>query len=284
MRAPRRAGILFIVVVLTWAGVGFWNCVKPMPAGTHIASLPTRLAESQVDFIDGSLQQDRLVQRGIALVDRAEQMVVVDLCPLPRVLAEHLLARKRQRPNLKIVVVTDPRSESYGGTPAGLLSGLESAGVIVARIDLDRLRDSKPLYTSVWRLGAGWWSDPFDDTPGRMTLMASLRALNDKGDQRRILVADDGAGGWTNVIASAGATGLEIRGHLARDIASSEMAIAAWSTDDDRLPPPPPAENQQHGNHRRSLSHRGRHFDGVARCPCGRRQRRLGQHRRRRTG
>ena len=45
--------------------------------------------------------------------------------------------------------------------------------------------------------------------------------------------------------ASAGApvtadAGLEIRGHLARDIVVSELRIAAWSTDDDRLPAAPP--------------------------------------------
>jgi hypothetical protein len=38
--------------------------------------------------------------------------------------------------------------------------------------------------------------------------------------------------------------GLEIRGHLARDIVTSELRIADWSTEDDRLPAAPPLESR----------------------------------------
>jgi hypothetical protein len=42
--------------------------------------------------------------------------------------------------------------------------------------------------------------------------------------------------------------GLEIRGHMARDIGSSELQIAAWSVDDDRLPTAPPVESRGVGS------------------------------------
>jgi hypothetical protein len=251
-RFRRRVGRWFLAALLVWLACGFWNFVKPMPPGTHVSSLPARLGESQVDFIEDAAPRGSLLPRELGFIDRAEQMIVLDQCPLAPQLAEHLLARKRQRPNLKIVLVTDPRGELYGGTPATTLSALEAAGIIVARIKLERLRDSNPLYSSFWRLAFGWWSDPFDDPPGQRTLTSSLRALNDKSDQRQLLVADDGAGGWSSILASAaprdgGATGnvgLEVRGRMAHDIVASELQIAAWSSDDDRLPGAPPVENR----------------------------------------
>jgi hypothetical protein len=247
LRLLRRIAILGSMAVLTWGGCAIWNSVKPLPAGTHVASLPSRLAESQVDFIDEHSQHGAALEREIEAIGRAEQTIVLDQCPLARELAEQLLLRKRQRPNLKIMLVTDPRNEVYGGTPAQTLSTLESAGIIVARTRLERMRDSNPLYSSLWRLSMGWWSDPFDEVPGEVTLISSLRRRNFKANQRQLLVADDGAGGWTSIVMSAAAgnggganAALEIRGPLARDIVASELRIAAWSTDDDRLPAAPP--------------------------------------------
>jgi PLD-like domain len=250
-RFARRARLVGIFAVLTWASCAFWNSVKPLPPGTHVSSLPARLAESQVDFIDDDSHRGESLKREIEAVGRAEQMIVLDQCPLAHELAKQLLLRKRQRPNIKIMLVTDPRNEVYGGTPAQTLSTLEAAGIIVARTRLARLRDSNPLYSSVWRLSVGWWSDPFDEVPGQVTLSSTLRRRNFKADRRQLLVADDGAGGWTSIVLSASAAGgtagagvanvgLEIRGHLARDIVASELRIAAWSTDDDRLPTAPP--------------------------------------------
>jgi hypothetical protein len=253
-RFARRSGVLCVIIFLAWLSCAFWNFVKPMPPGTHVTSLSARLAESQVDFIDDLPLHDGILAREYAIVDRAEQAIILDQSPLAPDLAQHLLTRKRQRPNLKVVLVTDPRNEVYGGTPAQTLSTLEASGIIVARSRLERLRDSNPLYSSFWRLSVGWWSDPFDETPGAATLVSSLRRLNFKADERQLLVADDGAGGWSSIIMSAallgpatGNTGLEIRGHLARDIAASELRIAAWSTDDDRLPDVPPIENRNMG-------------------------------------
>src|SRR5260370_25765421 len=120
------------------------------------------------------------------------------------------------------MLVTDPRNEVYGGTPSRTLIALERTGIVVVRTRLERLRDPNPLYSSLWRLCVGWWSNPFDEMPGEATLRSSLRTLNSKADRRQLLVADDGAGGWTSIVMSAAAgragsagVGLVIRGQLA---------------------------------------------------------------------
>jgi hypothetical protein len=246
------AAVLFTIITLAWASCAVWNSVKPLARGTHVASLPARFNESQIDFLDALAPAGSILKRETDAIGRAEQTIVLDQSPLTRELADALLLRKRQRPNLKVMLVTDPRNEVYGGTRSQTLSALERTGIVVVRTRLERMRDSNPLYSSLWRLCVGWWSNPFDELPREATWRSSLRRLNLKADRRQLLVADDGAGGWASIVMSAAPSGaavtagvgLEIRGHLAGAIVASELQIAAWSTDDDRLPAAPPADSR----------------------------------------
>jgi hypothetical protein len=242
-RFKRFIKIGFLALLATWLALVFWNTAKPLPPGTHIVSQTSRLSESEVDFLRGLPQRQDSPAPAMSAIDHAEQLIVLDRSPVARELAQHLLARKRARPNLKIVLVTDPGNEAFGGTPAQYLAVLEQAGIIVARVRLERLRDSNPLYSGLWRLLLGWWSEPFDEAPGQVTLQSWSRMLNSKADQRQLVVADDGSGGWTAIVGPADApASLILRGSLARAMIGSELQIAAWSTDDDRLPPAPPMD------------------------------------------
>lgn len=232
-----RIGSAGLVLLVVWLGCAFWNVVKPLPAGIHVASLPARLAAGQVDFVDDQRRHGSVQQRELALIDRAEQLIVLEVCPLSNPLLEHLLSRKHQRPNLTVVLVTDPRRQIYGGTPARTLSALETAGIIVARVRLERLRDDNPLYSGFWRLSMGWWSEPFDEPAA----LSAMRQRNAKADHRQLLAADDGAGGWIGIVNSTPAVNaaLMFHGRLATDLIAGELEIARWSTDDERLPSTP---------------------------------------------
>jgi PLD-like domain len=243
----RCAKILLLVLLLAWLSLMFWNTAKPLPPGTHLVSQTARLSDADVDFLYESPRR-RAAAADLSAIDHAEQLIVLDRSPVTRELAQRLLARKHLRPHLKIVLVTDPANEAFGGSPAQTLSSLEQAGIIVARVRLDRLRDSNPLYSGLWRLAFGWWSDPFDETPGRATLPALARTRNSKSDQRQLVVADDGSGGWIAIIAPAGVASLTLRGPLARAIIAGELQVAAWSTDDDRLPVGPSMDERGVGS------------------------------------
>ncbi len=239
-RFARGAKVIIVGILLVWLSLIFWNSAKPLPPGTLVISQTSRLSESDVDISFASAGHAAATP-DLAAIDRAEQMIVLDRSPVSGELAQRLLARKRTRPNLKIVLVTDPANEAFGGTPANLLSSLEQAGVIVARVRLDRLRDSNPLYSGVWRLAFSWWSDPFEEAPGSASVAAWARMLNFKAVHRQLVLADDGAGGWVGTIESAYASaGLTLRGSLVQAMIASELLIAAWSTDADRLPANPP--------------------------------------------
>jgi hypothetical protein len=242
-RFARWAKTMLSALLLAWLSLSFWHSAKPLPAGTHIVSQVSRLSESDVDFLYESPQHQDLALREMAAIDHAEHLIVIDRSPVPRELAERLLARRHARPHVKIVLVTDPGNEVFGGTSSRILASLEQAGIIVARVRLDRLRDSNPLYSGLWRLLFGWWSDPFDETPGQASLRAWSRMQNFKADQRQLMVADDGSGGWNAILESARApAGLILRGSLARAMIAGELQIAGWSTDDDRLPADPPLD------------------------------------------
>jgi hypothetical protein len=245
----RCARILLLALLLAWLSLIFWNTAKPLPPGTHLASQTARLSDADVDFLYESPLRRAAVADDLSAIDHAEQLIVLDRSPVTRELAQRLLVRKHLRPHLKIVLVTDPANEAFGGSPAPTLASLEQAGVIVARVRLDRLRDSNPLYSAIWRLAFGWWSDPFDEMPGRATLPALARTRNFKSDQRQLAVADDGSGGWIAMIAPAGAAAsLTLRGPLARAIIAGELQVAAWSTDDDRLPVGPAMDDRGVGS------------------------------------
>ena len=245
----RGAKILLLVLLLAWLSLMFWNIAKPLPPGIHLVSQTVRLSDADVEFLYESPRRRAAVAPDLSAIDHAEQLIVLDRSPVTRELAQRLLARKHLRPHLKIVLVTDPANEAFGGSPAQTLTSLEQAGVIVARVRLDRLRDSNPLYSGIWRLAFGWWSDPFDETPGRATLPALARTRNSKSDQRQLVVADDGSGGWIAVIAPAdAAASLTLRGPLARAIIAGELQVAAWSTDDDRLPVGPSMDDRGVGS------------------------------------
>ena len=245
----RIVKLLVFSLLLAWLFLVFWNSAKPLPPGTHVVSQASRLSESDVDFLFERPEQAEVVAPDLSAIDHAEQLIVLDRSPVGVEAAQHLLVRQHARPNLKIVLVTDPGNNMHGGTPAQTLASLERVGVVVARVRLDRLRDSNPLYTGVWRLVFGWWSDPFDEVPGESSVSAWSRSLNFKEDQRQILIADDGSGGWTAVVAAAGTrTGLVLRGALARAMVTSELQVAAWSAEDDRLPSAPPRGSRGPGS------------------------------------
>src|SRR6185312_14725429 len=193
--AARCLRLAVAALPLAWLLLALWHSAKPLPPGTHVVSQTYRLPDSDVDFSYGAVLHPATTVQGAAAIEHAETLIVVDRSPLTADLVNALLARKRLRPNVVIVVTTDPGNEAFGGTASRVLTSLEQSGIIVVRARLDRLRDSNPLYSGLWRLLLGWWSDPFDEPPGRVTPAAWARMQNFKADRRQLLAADDGSGG-----------------------------------------------------------------------------------------
>ncbi len=253
MRIPRRR-LLTLGVVAAWIATAWWQANKPLPPGTHVASAVCAVAADEVSFIADITAADAwgraVVSQGIFdqvldVVRQARRFIVLDYslfagasaasAPQRRIAAElsdALLARRREQPELQVLFITDPVNEGYGAALSPELQLLRAAGVEVVGTDLDALRDSNLLYSSLWRLALRWW-----DTPAS-PLGVATRRLNFKADHRKVLIADDGRGGLVGVVASANPYDREsawsnaaarVSGAPLAALLASELAVARFS-------------------------------------------------------
>ena len=111
---------MLLIASTACVAVALWNTGKPMPAGTHVVSLPARLAEPQLTVLGAP---DEILIHELADIDRAAQMVVLDELPVGREIGQRLLLAKRRRPNLKVVVRCAPaerKRPGEGAMPSGV--------------------------------------------------------------------------------------------------------------------------------------------------------------------
>ncbi len=274
-----------------WLAVGAWHgFLKPLPAGMHVASaaFPTDAGSVRLlsdittaDAFGRPIVRQEIFDETLRVIGAAREFVVLDqflfnahggasgaagappLRPLSRQLVDALLDVHRNRRAMRILVITDPINDVYGGDPSPELRALQDAGIRVVRTDLDSLRDSNPGYSAIWRLAINWWAgdgsgpgwlpNPFDAGPERVTFRSWARLLNLKANHRKVVIADDGAGRLVGIVGSANPhdassahsnLALEVRGEALRPLLESELAVARASGWDDprwSLPPPPAA-------------------------------------------
>lgn len=211
--------LLVLGLALLWLAVAWYQSHKALPEGTHLVSLVCTTPSQDVAFVADITAADAwgrsVVSQGIfdevlKVIRGARRFIVLDYsvfdagtarsAPERRIAAEltdALLASRREQPALAVLFIVDPANERYGAARSPELQLLRAAGVEVVAVDLDRLRDSNTLYSSIWRLALGWW-----DTPSG-PFGYETRRLNFKADNRRLVIADDGAGGLSAVIGSA---------------------------------------------------------------------------------
>jgi hypothetical protein len=75
--------------------------------------------------------------------------------PLSDEFTEWLLAKRRDRPDVAIILISDPLNTVYGSRTSPHFEAMRRAGVRVVLTDLDKRPDSNPVYSIPWRLSAG---------------------------------------------------------------------------------------------------------------------------------
>jgi phosphatidylserine/phosphatidylglycerophosphate/cardiolipin synthase-like enzyme len=286
-RPKRRLGRLFVYGFLgLWSLVALWNLFKPLPDGASVRGpiVETPLADieflsdvTSADAFGAPVARQQIFDSILTLVSGAREFLVLDFFlfndhrgaalgakphrTLSVELRDALLARKRAHPGLRILVVTDPINDVYGGLPSADLAALRGAGIDVVSTRLDGLRDSNAIYSAFWRLMMKWWSgdgagepslpNPLESGPDQVSFGAWARLLNFKANHRKLIIGDDGRGGLTGIVTSANPhdasslhsnVGLKISGNALEALLASELAVARAAGWTGRWEPPAPGE------------------------------------------
>jgi len=240
-RRPRRGWPrpLIGALLAIWLGTAYWHTHKPLLPGERVASRWYAAAPADIRFIADVTAADgygRPVVSHAAFDDMLEltrsarEFIVVDAYrfstePLRDAshaadgapgsghpsygrnvaaeLRDALIARKRAEPRLRVLVIVDPASVAFGSRRSADLDLLRRGGIDVVVTDLDRLRDSNFLYSSLWRLAVRWWAGG-THAPERIEAASAgwLEAANLKANRRDLLIADDGRGGLAGILSA----------------------------------------------------------------------------------
>ncbi len=278
-RRGRFGGLALLALAIALLGIGAWHSIKPLPPGLRLAtdwaSVPAGdvrlLADvTAADAYGQPIVQQQIFDEMLRMIRDARRFVVLDQFlfnshrgaltrpdatvtttaqrSLSAELRDALLAARRAQPQLRVLLLTDPINDVYGGMPSGDLAALRAAGIDVVITDLDRLRDPNPLYSSLWRLAVRWWSgagdgagwlpNPLAVGPDRVTFRAWARLLNMKANHRKLVIADDGQNGLVGLVGSlnphdASSThsnlALQVRGAALEPLLASELEVARFS-------------------------------------------------------
>jgi phosphatidylserine/phosphatidylglycerophosphate/cardiolipin synthase-like enzyme len=270
-RRKRRLGRLFVYGFFgLWLATALWNLFKPLPDGVSVRGpiVDTPLTQLRfltdvtgADAFGAPVVRQQIFDAVFALIGEAREYLVLDFflfnsqrgatigSPPHRELSielrDALLARKRDLPTLRILVIADPINDVYGALPSRDLAALRGAGIDVVTPELDSLRDSNPIYSAFWRLTMKWWSgdgsgeaslaNPLDGGPEKVTFGAWARLLNFKANHRKVIIGDDGKGGITGIVTSANPhdasslhsnVALKVSGPALAPLLASELALA----------------------------------------------------------
>ncbi|MGD8176146.1 phospholipase D-like domain-containing protein [Marinimicrobium sp. ARAG 43.8] len=256
--------ITLLALLLLLVGVGVYHTWKPLPEGINFTgparsvASPVFLADRTYVEADGTRHSEQVIFDEIKnMIARAERFVLVDMFlfneyqgamdtthrALASELTQALIQQKQRHPAMQVLVVSDPLNTVYGGLASPHFAALEEANIPVTLTRLPRLRDSNPLYSSLWRPFIQPWGNsegkalpnPFGE--GRVSVRSYLALLNFKANHRKLAITDDGDQ-LVALVTSAnphdgssahGNVALRFGGAAAWDLLDSETAVLAFS-------------------------------------------------------
>ncbi|MBU8906809.1 phospholipase D family protein [Desertibacillus haloalkaliphilus] len=252
--------ITFIVVLFIISGHSIYGYVKPLPEGI---SFEGEVHENQeVEFLvdltyptEDALQHEQMIfERIYSIIKDAEKFILLDMflfndeydrtADFPSLsddLTEQLITKKRDNPEVEVIVITDPINTFYHSYPSPLIERLRDHEIEVILTDLTSLRDSNPAYTGAWRtffrwFGTsenGWLPNPFSPDSPDVTIRSYLELLNFKANHRKVVISEqeaivtsanphDGSAYHSNIAFA-------LEGEILEELIESEKSAAVMS-------------------------------------------------------
>ncbi|WP_342563373.1 phospholipase D family protein [Paenibacillus sp. FSL R7-0345] len=257
----RKVSAVILLLILWLAGVMLYQTHKPLPPGISYESPVYKVNDVQfwhdLTYQDGSTdgaREEQILPRILQIIGESRQFLVIDLFlfndythkdqqfpAVSRELTDKLIAHKAAYPEMEIVFITDEVNTNYGSAPNHLLEEMKSAGIKVVITDTDKLRDSTPAYSAVWRTfiqwfgqsGSGWIPNLMASGGPDITARSYLKLLNVKANHRKVVVSENTAlissGNVHDPSAYHSNIALEVQGPVITDILRTEQAAANLS-------------------------------------------------------
>lgn len=257
---------IFSFLVILLFAIAIWQRFKPLPDGISFQSKDYYINEGDIEFLSDITVEgkcDQVIFNEIfKAIDLSREYILIDMFlfnsfvgttekeyeKLSENISRKLVEKINKYPDIKIDLITDDINTVYGGAVNKHLDMLKSAGVNVIITDLTELRDSNPLYSSVWRGFFQWFGNstktgllknPFSPSEQKVSLRSYLNLLNFKANHRKVFLADN-SGNMVAIITSANPhdasslhsnVAVKIKnGNFWRDVYESEYAVAKFST------------------------------------------------------
>ncbi|GKV55935.1 phospholipase D [Sporosarcina sp. NCCP-2222] len=255
--------LLILLFVMLYVAVIAWHTYKPLPKGipyegelhrTDDVEMFTDLTYAQNKKGDGMVHELSIFDEVYKMIDEAESFIVLDFflmdhysdekVEFPKIaetLTAKLIQKKQENPNMDIVFITDPLNTGYGSYDSKWFTKLEDAGIEVVYSDLDKLRDSTPIYSGLYRTifrwihveKKGWIPNAMASEAPKMTLASYMKLLNVKANHRKTMVTDKAAlvtsGNPHDASGFHGNVALKVSGAVINDILESEEAVVRYT-------------------------------------------------------
>jgi HKD family nuclease len=260
LRLKNKQPLLILLIIIILTGTVIYQSYKPLPENISYEGDIHKVEDVKFLYdltykIEGRVEADQMIFDAVfKAIDEAEEFIVIDLFlfngyhdrgetypKISKKLSDRLLEKKKANPEMDIVFITDDINTSYGSHASKELEAFKNAGIDVVMSDMDALRDSNPLYSSVWRTffqwfgqaGPGWLSNPFGDTAPDIHIRSYLKLFNVKANHRKAVATEK-----TAIVSSANphdASGyhsnvaFQVNGNVIADVLESEQAVSDYS-------------------------------------------------------
>lgn len=253
--------IIFIVLFGVIVVPIIWSLVQKVPEGTsfegdyHQVSSIDFLADLTYQKEGAVLHELNILTQELDMIEAAQEFILMDMflfndaydrsiMEYPKSVesvANALIGKKKDNPDMMIVFITDPINGFYGAYEEANIKRMKENGIQVIVTDLDQMKDSNPLFSGYYRSyikwfgtsGPGWIKNPTDNNKPKVTIRNFLRLLNLKANHRKILVTDQ-----EGMITSANPhdpssyhsnIAIRLKSEVINDIIEAERIIAAFS-------------------------------------------------------
>lgn len=234
-----------------------------MPVPNGISLHETSKSISDIEFLydltyiknEDKVHEQEIFNNWLQIIEGAEDFIIIDMFlfnddynkekfnfpEISRKLADALIDKKKNNPEIRILFITDEINNFYGVYEGDNIKRLKENNIDVVITNNAFMRDSNPIYSGVWRNiikwfgteGNGWITNPFSPDAEKVTLRGYLKLLNFKANHRKLLITDKEALVTSANIHDASAyhsnIGFRLKGDIIKDLIKSELRIAVYS-------------------------------------------------------